>query len=80
VYSTLNGPSEFHVIGPFEDFGITGQRGRIRLPALLFCAEFDQVTPATMGQAHEGIPGSEFVMTAGARIGHGPDGRRPRSA
>ena len=36
VYSALNGPSECHVIGPFKDFDITGELGRIRLPTLLF--------------------------------------------
>src|SRR5437879_2006941 len=28
VYNTMNGPSEFHVIGPLKDFDITADLGR----------------------------------------------------
>ncbi len=35
VYNTMNGPSEFHVVGPLKDFDITADLGRIRLPTLL---------------------------------------------
>src|SRR5260370_33651915 len=30
VYYTLNGPSEFHVIGPLKDFDMTGKLGAIQ--------------------------------------------------
>lgn len=65
VYHTMNGPSEFHVIGPLKDFDLTEDLGRIGVPTLLFCGEFDEVTPATMRQVHGGIPGSEFEVMAG---------------
>jgi L-proline amide hydrolase len=65
VYNTMNGPSEFHVIGPLKDFDITGRLGAIEAPALLFCGQFDEVTPATVGQAHEAIKGSQFVVLPG---------------
>jgi proline-specific peptidase len=65
VYATMNGPSEFHVIGPLKDFDITAELGRIVAPTLLFCGEFDEVTPATVEQAHRGIPGSRFVVMEG---------------
>jgi proline-specific peptidase len=65
VYFTMNGPSEFHVIGPLKDFDIVSQLGQIQAPTLLFCGEFDEVTPATVGQAHEAIPGSQFVVLPG---------------
>ena len=61
----MNGPSEFHVIGPLRNFDITADLGRIRLPSRLFCGEFDEVTPATMRQAHDGIAGSRFVVMEG---------------
>ena len=32
VYNTMNGPSEFHVIGPLKDFDITADLGRIAVP------------------------------------------------
>lgn len=65
VYNTMNGPSEFHVIGPLKDFDVTGQLGAIDVPTLLFCGEFDEVTPATVGQAHELIAGSQFYVMPG---------------
>jgi pimeloyl-ACP methyl ester carboxylesterase len=39
--------------------------GQIEVPTLLFCGEFDEVTPATVRQAHEGIAGSEFAVLDG---------------
>ena len=65
VYYTMNGPSEFHVIGPLKDFDVMADLGSITVPTLLFCGEFDEVTPATVRQAHEGIPGSRFVVMEG---------------
>ena len=65
VYHTMNGPSEFHVIGPLKDFDVTSQLDAIQAPTLLFCGEFDEVTPATVRQAHERIPGSQFVVLPG---------------
>ncbi len=65
VYHTMNGPSEFHVIGPLKDFDITADLGRIAVPTLLFCGEFDEVTPATQAQAGDGIRGSELVVMPG---------------
>jgi len=65
VYFTVNGPSEFHVIGPLKDFDIVANLGQIEAPALLFCGEFDEVTPATVRQAHEAIPGSQFAVLEG---------------
>jgi L-proline amide hydrolase len=62
VYHAMNGPSEFHVIGTIRDFDITPQLGRIQAPTLLFCGRYDEVTPATVEQAHRAIPGSEFVV------------------
>jgi L-proline amide hydrolase len=65
VYHTMNGPSEFHVIGPLKDFDVTADLGAIQAPTLLFCGEFDEVTPATVAQAHERMPGSQFVVLPG---------------
>jgi proline-specific peptidase len=65
VYFTMNGPSEFHVIGPLKDFDITADLGSIDVPTLLFCGEFDEVTPATVAQARDGVKGSELVVMPG---------------
>ncbi|HXP21188.1 MAG TPA: proline iminopeptidase-family hydrolase [Streptosporangiaceae bacterium] len=65
VYHTMNGPSEFHVIGPLKNFDLTAELGAIEAPTLLFCGEFDEVTPATVSQAHGAITGSRFEVMAG---------------
>ena len=65
VYHTMNGPSEFHVIGPLKDYDVTADLGAIDVPTLLFCGEFDEVTPATVALAHDRIPGSQFVVLPG---------------
>ncbi len=65
VYHTMNGPSEFHVIGPLKDFDVTADLGEIDAPTLLFCGEFDEVTPATVAKAHARIAGSQFVVLPG---------------
>jgi len=75
VYRTMNGPSEFHVIGPLKNFDITGQLPAIGAPTLLFCGEFDEVTPATVSRAHRAIPGSQFVVLEGCS--HMPQAERP---
>jgi proline-specific peptidase len=62
VYNTMNGPSEFHVIGTIKDWDITPQLGRIQAPTLLFCGRYDEVTPTCVEAAHRAIPGSEFVV------------------
>src|SRR4029078_9139905 len=35
VYNTMNGPSEFHVVGVIKDWDITARLGEIRVPTLL---------------------------------------------
>jgi L-proline amide hydrolase len=65
VYATMNGPSEFHVIGPLKDYDVTASLEEISVPALLFCGEHDEVTPATVAPAHEAIRGSQFVVLPG---------------
>ena len=62
VYYTMNGPSEFHVIGVIKDFDISGDLDKIRVPTLVFGGRYDEVTPATMERVHEGISGSEWMV------------------
>jgi L-proline amide hydrolase len=65
VYMTMNGPSEFHVIGTIKDWDVTSQLSRIQAPTLIFCGEHDEVTPATAELVHLGIASSEFVVMEG---------------
>ena len=62
VYNTMNGPSEFHVIGVIKDFDVLGQLGAIAVPTLITCGRYDEVTPATNELVHRAIPGAEMVV------------------
>jgi L-proline amide hydrolase len=62
VYHSMNGPSEFHVVGSIKDWDITDRLGQIEVPTLIFSGRHDEVTPAMTELAHRGIPGSEHVV------------------
>jgi L-proline amide hydrolase len=62
VYHSMNGPSEFHVIGTIKDWDITPRLGDIDVPTLVFSGRHDEVTPSVTETAHRGIRGSEYVV------------------
>lgn len=62
VYHTMNGPSEFHVIGVIKDWDIVDRLGEIRVPALVISGRYDEATPAIAETVHSGIPGSQRVL------------------
>jgi proline-specific peptidase len=62
VYYTMNGPSEFHVIGVIKDWDIVGRLGEIRVPTLVTSGRYDEATPAIAETVHRGIPGSEWHL------------------
>jgi proline-specific peptidase len=62
VYNTMNGPSEFHVIGTLCDWDIRGRLPEIRVPTLVTSGRHDEATPAVAETVHRGIPGSEWVL------------------
>lgn len=66
VYHTMNGPSEFYVIGSLKEWSILDRLGEIRVPTLILSGEDDEVTPATMQLVADAIPNSEWVLFKGA--------------
>lgn len=56
VYHTMNGPSEFHVVGSLKDWDITDELHRISVPTLLISGEHDEATPFIVKQIHDRIP------------------------
>lgn len=48
VYHTMNGPSEFHVIGTIKDWSIVDRLDRVRAPTLLISGRYDEATPAVV--------------------------------
>jgi L-proline amide hydrolase len=55
VYHTMNGPSEFHVIGTLRDWSVVDRVKEIRVPTLLVSGAYDEATPATMQPFQDGI-------------------------
>ena len=62
VYHTMNGPSEFHVIGSIKDWQSKDRLGAIGVPTLLVSGRHDEATPALQRTLLDGIAGSEWVV------------------
>jgi L-proline amide hydrolase len=56
VYGTMNGPSEFHVIGSLKDWSVVDQVHRIQAPTLLISGFFDEAAPSTVQPFADAIP------------------------
>jgi len=59
VYHTMNGPSEFHVIGSIKDWASESRLGQIPVPTLVVSGRFDEATPALQQTLIRGIAGSQ---------------------
>jgi L-proline amide hydrolase len=62
VYHTMNGPSEFHVIGSIKDWQAKDRLGEIRVPTLVVSGRHDEATPALQEALVAGIAGSEQAI------------------
>jgi proline-specific peptidase len=62
VYYTMNGPSEFHVIGVIKDWDRTDRLSEIHVPTLITSGRYDESTPRINKVLHNGIAGSEWVI------------------
>jgi L-proline amide hydrolase len=62
VYHTMNGPSEFHVVGSLKKWDIIGQVGRIKAPTLLISGRYDEATPAVVQPFADGIKGARWEI------------------
>jgi L-proline amide hydrolase len=61
VYRTMNGPSEFHVIGSIRDWQSKDRLGEISVPTLLVSGRYDEATPKLQQDLLAGIRGSVWV-------------------
>lgn len=62
VYNTMNGPSEFHVIGTLKNWNVIPRLGEIHAPTLVTSGRYDECTPLIAETVHKGVPGSEWVL------------------
>ena len=56
VYHTMNGPSEFHVIGTMKNWSVIDRLVNITAPTLLINGRFDEATPACVQPFADNIP------------------------
>jgi L-proline amide hydrolase len=64
VYGTMNGPTEFTVVGSIKDFDITDRLGEIEVPVLLVSGEHDEVRPHVVEAIHERLRDSQWELFA----------------
>jgi len=62
VYETMNGPSEFHVVGTLREWNLVSRLSEIRVPTLVVSGEHDEATPTINRTVAERIPGAESVI------------------
>ena len=61
VYGTMNGPSEFTVVGTIRDWQVADRLGEIGVPTLIVSGRHDETTPRLQEALRDGIAGSEWV-------------------
>jgi L-proline amide hydrolase len=66
VYHTMNGPSEFHVIGTLKDWDITPRLGGVLVPVLVISGEHDEATPAVVRPLVDALPNARWELIADA--------------
>jgi L-proline amide hydrolase len=62
VYHTMNGPSEFHVVGSIRDWTIEVRLPQIDAATLVISGRHDEATEACVRPYAEQIPGARWVI------------------
>ena len=71
VYETMNGPTEFTVIGNMKDWNRIEKLSEIVAPTLITCGRYDELTPACSRTLHQGIMNSRMhVFERSAHMAH----------
>ncbi len=71
MYATMNGPTEFDVIGTLREWDRTADLGRIDVPTLVTCGRYDEITPACSETITKGIPNARMeVFEQSAHYAH----------
>ena len=71
VYLTMNGPTEFDVIGRLRDWDRTADLGRIMVPTLVTCGRYDELPVACSQTLADGIADARMVVfERSAHIAH----------
>jgi pimeloyl-ACP methyl ester carboxylesterase len=62
LYRTMNGPTEFTVVGTIRDFDVTDRLGEIEVPVLLVSGAYDEVRPHVVAKLHDRLRDSRWEL------------------
>lgn len=62
IYHTMNGPSEFHVIGSAKNWSAKERLGQIEVPTLIVSGRYDEAGPEIQDALQEGIANSRLEI------------------
>jgi L-proline amide hydrolase len=62
VYRTVNGPTEFTVVGTIRDFDLNDRLGEVEVPVLLVSGAHDEVRPWVVEGMQRRLPRGEWVL------------------
>ncbi|MGB3539187.1 MAG: proline iminopeptidase-family hydrolase [Mesorhizobium sp.] len=62
VYTTMNGPNEFFVVGTLRNWSVIDRLPAIKVPTLLVSGRYDEATPATVQPFKDGIKGARWEI------------------
>lgn len=81
VYRTMNGPTEFHVVGTLKGWEILSRLGQVEEPILLTSGRHDEATPAQMAAIAARLPQAEWVLfEASGHLAHAEEPERYMAA
>ncbi|MDH2445234.1 proline iminopeptidase-family hydrolase [Amnibacterium sp. CER49] len=66
VYFTMNGPSEFTVIGSLKEWSVIERLPQVEVPTLVLAGELDEATPEAWQPFVDGIPDTRTVVVPDA--------------
>jgi L-proline amide hydrolase len=62
VYRTMNGPTEFHVVGTLREWEVLSRLDGVDEPVLLTSGRHDEATPGQVAMIRERLPQAEWVL------------------
>ena len=62
VYRTMNGPTEFHIVGTLRDWEVLSRLDVVDEPVLLTSGRHDEATPRQKAAIRERLPQAEWVI------------------
>ena len=62
VYNTMNGPTEFTIIGSLKGWNRVNRLHEITVPTLITVGRYDEITPTCAETIHQGIANSQVAV------------------